>query len=204
MIRFEPGPQRSELGFSNAVVSSFEFLANYGFRRVSADATTVCYEKRFLLGLNRLFVSVHHGHGSYELSVWVGRKCPAKHRVDLFEIVRWARAEEAEGLGRHTTFQVSSREGVEEVVPKLAELVRKYAVPFLQGDKRAFESVLKQRQQESQDYVGRLELDRMREKAEIAWHRKDFGAVVTLYQLFPDRLEPFEVKRLDYARKRRE
>lgn len=202
MILFEPGPQRSKLGFSDSVVSSFAFLAPYGFLLVHADATTVRYEKRVFLGLNRLFVSIHHGHGSYELGVWVGRKYPARHRVDVLEIVRWARAEEVEGLGHHTTFQVSSRDGVEEFIPRLSELVRKYARPFLQGDKQAFEAVLAQRKRESRDYTKKMELDRMREQAEIAWHQKDFGSVVTLYQRFLDDLKPFEVKRFDYARKR--
>jgi len=202
MISVEPGPNRDALGFEPAVLSSFDFLATDGFRCVHSDSTTVRYEKRISLGLNGVFVSVHHGHGSFELSVWIGRKRPAKYLVDVMEVVRWSGAYEAEGLGKNAPgFQVSSRENVEKLVARLAQLVSEYGGPFTRGDRKAFSDVLTRRRRGWQDYEKEVQLRKMREEAEMAWHRKDLSHVVKLYRPFASDLKPFEVKRLEYARK---
>lgn len=63
----EPGSGRSELGFVQAVRSSFAFLEKVGLQVVREESTLVRFES-----CNR-FVNVFHGRGSYELGVDFGR-----------------------------------------------------------------------------------------------------------------------------------
>jgi hypothetical protein len=71
---------------------------------------------------------------AFELGVEIGRLKEPNSKLTLYDIVAWAGVEKAEGFGQHVAFQVSSREGVQEFVPKLAHLVQKYGAPFLKSD----------------------------------------------------------------------
>src|SRR5712692_8348300 len=135
MLYKEPSPDRAKLGFKDAVLSSFKFLERFGFRPVEEKTTFVRYESSVV------FVNVYHGRASFELGVEVGRLTEPDEKVTLYEIVAWAGAEKAEGFGQHVMFQVSSREGVQEFVPKLARLIQKYGTPLLKADASAYRAV---------------------------------------------------------------
>jgi hypothetical protein len=203
LFHFEPGPDRWKLGFKEEVVASFKFLRKYGFRRVRAEATLVRYHTAWPLTRNKmkLFVNVYHGRGSYEMGVEMGPRERESEAVTLPEIVEWAGGEESKSSREHVTFQTSSREGVQKFVPKLAELVKKYAGPFLRGDAKAYDSLLGQRHRSTQRYLTQMELDRAREKAEAAWHAKDYAQVVRFYEPFQDELKRSEAAKLKYAKK---
>jgi hypothetical protein len=128
MFRTDPGKHRSQLGFKDAVLSSFDFLRAYGLKPIKEEVTFVRYES------NSVFVNVYHGRGSFEIGVEIGRlDRPVKYGLGY--IVAWAgkQAWEAEGFGRGTMFQVSTCESVHNIVPKIAHLVKRYADPFLSG-----------------------------------------------------------------------
>lgn len=72
MIRFEPGTDRSKLGFKEAVSANFKFLRKFGFHRARAEATFIRYETVRFLTKKKLFVNVYHGRGSYEMGVQIG------------------------------------------------------------------------------------------------------------------------------------
>jgi hypothetical protein len=201
MFHFQPSPGRWRLGFKEAVLKSFRFLYRYGFRCVRAESTFVRYETIRLFSRKRLFVNVYHGRGSYEMGVEIGPSDHEKQAVTLPEIVRFAGSEEAEGFGQHRVFQVSSREGVQEFVPKLAGLVRKYAQPFLRGDPEAFGAAAERSRRASARYLRDIELGRMREKGDAAWHAKDYERVINLYERFLEDLTRSEGMRLEYAKK---
>jgi hypothetical protein len=147
MLNKEPNPERARLGFRDAVLSSFKFLNTVGLRPVQEEMTFIRYESP------EVFVNVHHGRASFELCVEIGRLREPRSKLTLYDIVAWAGAEKAEGLGEHVAFQVSSREGVQEFVPKLAELVKKHAAPFLRGDDAAFDSALEIQSERARDYA---------------------------------------------------
>src|ERR1700745_1748803 len=136
MLNKEPGPERAQLGFKDAVLSNFRFLNDFGLRPIEEKVTLVRYES------SEAFVNVYHGRASYELGVEIGRLKEPEAKVSIFDVVRWAGVEKAEGFGKHVMFQVSSREGVEEFVPKLAALVKKHAIPLLRGDEGTYRSAL--------------------------------------------------------------
>lgn len=125
-------------------------------------------------------------------------KEPSKE-LTLYDIVAWAGAEKAEGFGQHVAFQVSSREGVEKFVPKLAALVQKHATPFLHGDPAAFNSPLEFRSERANHYAKEVNLKNVRGKAEADWHAKDYAQVVELYGPVREDLTEVEAKKLAYA-----
>jgi hypothetical protein len=96
-------------------------------------------------------------------------------------------------------FQVSSREGVQEFVPKLAALVKKYAAPFLRGDRTAFDSAFEIRSERAKNYAKEVNLRSVRGKTEAAWHAKDYAQVVELYGPVREDLTEVEAKKLAYA-----
>jgi hypothetical protein len=131
----------------------------------------------------------------------IGRLKEPEKKLHIFTIVRWAGAERLEGFGKHVMFQVSSREGVHEFVPKLAELVRKYAVPFLHDDESTYRSALEFQAKGWSEYVKEVNLRSTRAKVEVAWHAKDYAQVVELYGSVRKDLTEVEAKKLTYAEK---
>lgn len=194
MLNKEPNPERAELGFKEAVLSSFKFLNDAGLRPVQQEMTFVRYESP------EVFVNVYHGRASFELGVEIGRLKEPNNKLTLYDIVAWAGADRAEGFGQHVTFQVSSREGVQEFVPKLAALVKKHAVLFLRADGAAFDSASEIRSERAKEYAKGVNLSQMRRKAEAAWQAKDYAQVVDLYGPARDDLTEVEAKKLSYAK----
>lgn len=201
MFHFEPRSDRWELGFKEAVLASFDFLRKYGFSCVRAEPTFVRYETSALLSTKNLFVNVYHGRGSYELGVEIGPRDRDQASLALPLIVEWASRKKGENLNQQTIFQASTREGVQQFVPKLAELVQKYATLFLEGDPTAYQSAAQHVRRDSALCEKEIQLRRVREQAEAAWHDKDYAQVVGLYEPFQEDLSRSEGMRLEYAKK---
>lgn len=201
MFHFEPGPNRWKLGFKDAVIKNFQFLRRYGFRRVCAEPTFVRYETVWPFSRKRLFVNVYHGRGSYQMNVEVGQENDQGLMVPLPWIVKWSGGAKAEDLEKRTILQASSREGVQKAVLQMADLVRKYAGPFLRGEERAYANFQEEMRGASSRYERNVRLAQARSSAEVAWHAKDYEQVVTLYNPFQDDLTRSERMRLQYARK---
>lgn len=195
MLKVNPGPEREQLGFRDAVVSSFKFLSAFGFHLVREESTFARYESQ------TVFVNVYHGRASYELGVEIGRLAEAEEKLTIYDVVAWANAEKVEGFGQHTMFQVSSREGVREFVPKLAELVKKYAGLLLRNEPNAYESVKEIRSLWASEGMKQMRLRNVRKEAEVAWHQKDYAQVVELFSSIRDDLSESEAMKLAYAEK---
>jgi hypothetical protein len=193
MLNKEPNPERTTLGFREAVLSSFKFLTAAGFCPVEQEMTFVRYESP------EVFVNIYHGRASFELGVEIGRLKKPKGKLTLYDIIAWAGAEKVEGLGQHVAFQVSSREGVQEFVPRLASLIQRHAGPFLRSDDAAFDSAFEIQSERAQEYAKNVNLSDVRQKAEAAWHAKEYAQVVELYGRVRDDLTEVETKKLAYA-----
>jgi hypothetical protein len=200
-LTFKPGPERGVLGFKEAVLDGFRFLESYGLKVVKKDVTFVRYEARRFFS-NKVFVNIYHGRSSFEIGVEVGRR-DRPEKYDLGYLVSWAGAWEAEGFGRATMFQVSSREGVQRFVPKVAELLKKYGDPFLRGSPALYRELDRANQRESEKFARTQKLVDARREAESAWSQKSFARVVELYKPFRRELTDIEAKRLAYAEKHR-
>ena len=194
----EPGvDRRLQLGFEEAVLGTFEFLLPYGLKPVERNATFVRYESK------QLFVNVYHGRASFEIAAEIGSRNHTL-KYELSYIVHYAgtSAWEAEGFGRVTMFQVSSREGVQRFVPKVAELLKKYGNPFLQGDAAFYDGLEEADRLASVEYTRRQRLEGVRKKANAAWSEKDLPRMAELYRTMRDELTEIETKRLAYAEKK--
>jgi hypothetical protein len=193
MLNKEPSPQQAKLGFREAVLSSFKFLTEIGLHPVDEKVTFVRYES------SEVFINVFHGRASHEINVEIGRLKDPKKTLSIGSIVEWAGAYKAEGFGQRVMFQVSTREGVQEFVPKLAALVKKYAIPLLRNDDSAWGAALDLQGRRWNEYVKEVNLTVLREKAEAAWHAKDYIRVLELYDPVRQDLSEVEAKKLAYA-----
>jgi hypothetical protein len=194
MLSRVPSPERARLEFRDTVLSSFKFLTEVGLRPVQKHSTLVRYESA------DVFVNVYHGRVSFELGVEIGRlNEPEQEKLTIGDIVASAGAEKAEGFGQHVMFQVSSPDGVREFVPKLADLVQKYALPFVKGYATAYREALQARSRAADQYMKQVNLRQVRSKTDAAWQAKDYARVVELYSQMRSELSEIESKRLVYA-----
>ena len=196
MFRTEAGKDREQLCFKDAVLSNFGFLHTYGLKPVKQEVTFVRYES------DAMFTNVYHGRGSFEVGVEIGRlDRPEKYGLDYLVSFAGKEAWEAEGFGRGTMFQVSTREGVQNIVPKVAALVKKYGDPFLSGRPVFYDELLRANEQASVAYEREQMLSRIRKEADAAWTAKNFARVAQLLQTVRSDLSEVESKRLAYAEK---
>lgn len=191
------GPNRWRLGFPETVAESFRFLEDLGFQIKSRLPTFVRYES------TNVFVNVYHGRSSCEIGVEVGR-LDRERRYLLPTIVRWAGkiAYGREGFGKHVMFQVSSREGVQRFVPKVASLVQHYGTEFLSGDPAFYDAVQRWAAGRDAAFLACERDQGRRDRAERARTLQDFEAMAREYGEIEGELSPLERKRLEYARKR--
>ena len=179
------------------MLASFEFLRPYGLKPAEENATLVRYES------DTVTVNVYHGRASYEIGVEIGRRDrPERYGLGYLVSSAGNDAWEAEGFGRSTMFQVSTPEGVRKLVPKVAELVRKYGDRFLSGDPAFYAQLADANERAGMAYERQQMLKRIRKDAEAAWDAKDFARVAELYDPISDGLTEIEIRKLAYARKR--
>ena len=202
MCVFEPGPDRWKLGFKEAVVENFKFLRRYGYRLARADVTFVRYEMPWYSFRRRFYVNVYHARGGYDLGVEIGPRDDDREQANLIGMLRWANAPEVEAwrVG-DTLLCADTRAGVQTLVPRMQELVRKYADPFLRGDPEAFRTLKKMNREayavwEEQHHRNAPK----RYQATLAWKAKDFERVVAIYESFLNDLNDLEKEALAEAK----
>lgn len=203
MYVFEPGPDRWKLGFREAVLENFKFLRKYGFRLVRADVTFVRYETPWYSFKRRLYVNVYHSRGGYELGFETGPCDNDREMVNLPWILKWAGYPEADKYsGEKAVLCTHTREGVQVLVPRMAELARKYAEPFLRRDRQAYASLNRLIDEANAAWEEEMRRNApKRHQATLAWEARDFGRVASIYGSFETELMPEERERLAEARR---
>ena len=185
---------RHHLGFTEQVLSSFDFLIKeYGFRVVKTEPTFVRYES------STVFVNLYHGRASYELGFEIGRLDDGTGKEEspysLSMIMELMRAQE------ERFFQASTAERVKKYVPRLADLVRTYAPAVLGGDPATFRKLIKTRLEMANRLHEELRVRTFREEAANAWRSRDFPKVAELYDAIFEKLTQAEIKKLNYAKR---
>ena len=189
---------REQFGFPEAVLTSFRFLVEgFGFAVVTHETTYLRFES------NAVFVNVYHGRASYEIGVEIGELKKANNLSErsftLGEII--AMTDYDRGSSFHF-YQAATPELIPKFVSETAEIVKAYSRSALIGDKSFFEGLGKVRSRISHEYLKSMEMGRVREEAEVAWHEKNYGQMVELYDAVKDDLTPSEVKKLEYAKRK--
>jgi hypothetical protein len=103
---------------------------------------------------------------------------------------------------KFTFFQSRSRDQIKILLRKLAEYVKDYAEPILNGDVKMFGKVQILQKEKSDAYIKEMNLRPIREMADVAWRQKDYVKFVGLFGPVEDDLTPIEAKKLEYARKK--
>jgi hypothetical protein len=189
---------RIQLGFTSEVLSNFYFLIeDYNFTCVKTDVTFVRYESK------SIFVNIYHGRRSYELGVEIGKLEEDPNTQENWYTI----GEIMDTVGvrkdlKFTFFQSHSKDVIKKLLRKLAEYVKSYAGPILNGDLEMLEKVQTLRKEKSDAYIKEMNLRPIREMAAVAWKQKDYVKFVGLYGPVEDDLTPVEAKKLEYARKK--
>lgn len=190
------GHDRSQLGLQEVVKSEFAFLLESGFHIEKEDATLVRYESEHVL------VNIFHGRASYELGVeFQLRKTPGES-FNLYRVLEWAKSAGVLESVPSTAFQTSSREGVREMVPQIAALVKAYARPLILGDLAVYQTLREQQSKDAAAYTKEVHLRAARRLAEAAWQEKRYAEVVRVYEGIKGDLTPSERMRVHFAEER--
>jgi hypothetical protein len=188
---------RERFGFSQAVLTSFRFLiAEFGFKCVKQETTLVRYES------SSVFVNIYHGRSSYELGVEIGElrrnSDVPEFGFTLGEIISLTDTK----IGSMYPYQITKPELISKYISQLAELVKKYAVSALIGDRVFFEQLSSSQLRKSEEYIKDMKLTEVRTKGEVAWREKNYKQVVELYGSVEGDLTLSERKKLEYARRK--
>lgn len=205
MRQFVGDLTRDQLGFAEAVRSSFQFLlTEFGFSITEEHTTLVRFESE------KTVVNVFHGRSSYILGVEIGLRGqvsgrPASDpelRYPLRNIVALA---DPGGISGYHDIQISSAERLPHFVELLARFTRQFASDALRGDPETFERLAHELRLEGRKNTDASDALWIREKAEKAWQDRNLSLIVDLYSRL-DALETVELKnsergRLQYAKR---
>ncbi len=193
MLKKKPNTEREKLKFREAVLDSFGFLENEGYYIAKQEITYIRYESSLV------FINVYHGRASFELGMEIGRLSEPKNVLTLNDIISWYGVDKGKEADHPVAFQVSSRKGVQEFVPKIADLLKNCAIPLIRGDVEAFTSAFKLQSKRSNEYEKEVNLKNVRNRVEAAWQMKDFYQVTELLSSIKGDLTQVEIKKLAYA-----
>jgi hypothetical protein len=93
-------------------------------------------------------------------------------------------------------------ESIRFCVNKLAELMAKYTVEFLEGDPAAYQCVKDFAVEKQKIYRNKNELSLIRKKVATAWEEKNYARIVELFGPVRERITNAEKKKLDYCKKK--
>lgn len=194
------GPERGRLGFARVAVQEFGFLLKFGFELVEVSDTLARYQN------DRRVVRVSHERGSYELGVAVGRWVDIdgvrrEQAFPLQDLVALQRNPSEVGYGGTSA---TTAESVSKFLRQLAMWTREFAAPLLRNGDVWFERLSHENAVRAEAERDGFRASQLRSRAQDAWQRREFGAVVNAYseidrELLAVELRPSERGRLDYA-----
>jgi hypothetical protein len=198
MFKTIPRSDRTQLGFTEAVLAAFDFLTNqYGFRVKRIEPTFVRYESPLV------FVNIYHGRASYELGVQIGRLADdLSQEESAFSLADILDLNGAQDETCHALLQASTPETINKSVPLLASQIRRHAAPVLRGDPDVLAQLADVQSKKSDQLAKKWKLEDIRKEAQDAWHQKNYARVAELFDSIMEELTPAEAKKLDYARLR--
>jgi hypothetical protein len=186
----EIGPERTRLGFADAVTEAFAFLGDLGFAVAESQPTLVRYRK------GDLEAWLYHGRQSFEVGFEIVRDGES---YSLSELIR--AVDRAAGEG-YRNWMVARPEGIAKALARLKDLVRRYGESALRGDPQVFETLTKLRQEWSENYALDVRASQLRPKADAAFRSRNYREAVALYEEIQPRLSPTELEKLALAKRR--
>jgi hypothetical protein len=176
----------------------FDFLvSSKGYRCTASTPYGVRFESA------SAFVDlVFDGNRSFELDLYVGKKTRKNSQYfsySLGEILKLRKAPEAKSM---SLVSVTSERALASFVEIFARLLKNYGSDLIEGNQEGFLRLEEQRRNDSAAYAHECELRAARKRANEAWGKKDYSAVVRAFEPVRAALTPSEMKKLEIAEKR--
>jgi hypothetical protein len=184
-----------DLGLQTQAERHFGFLASEnGYRCVESSPYRVRFQSP------SVFIElVFDGNRSYELDLLVGQTVPKESGITSFSISEILRLRRAPEAAQFSLVQVTSSEALASFVAQLAHLLQTYGGDIICGNDKSFVELAEHRQKEVKAYALERDLRMVRAKAEAAWSKKDYRAVVLALKPFRAALTATEVGKLEFA-----
>ena len=185
--------------FAVVVKSHFMFLeTEYEYSIVKGDNYMLRYENK------DVFLVVHYdAERSFELDVEIGQlKCLFNGQERPFT---WGEVLRAEGLAegeKYIAFQAVSCTSFHLGIAQLAQQVSRFSRGYLLNDELSFKRLSSLREFECDQYERERQLVGIRSEAQLAWQKKDYSALVALYEPVESIISEVEKKKLNLARRR--
>ena len=183
------------VGFSN-VEEMFAFLRPLGFTQGESGPARVGFESA-RVGVWLLYDAARGGETDLVLSFkpLEEQSHPAFSLAELGRLL---------GLDFRDQLPVNavSQMALDRWVKTAADLLRSHGKAWLSGEESLFDRLLECRSREADDLARRVALRDMRSAATEAWQRKDYRAVVELFEPFAPALTESEARKLKIARQR--
>lgn len=184
---------RSVLHFPEEVNKRFLFLLESGFRQVYEDNTLVRFES------SNVAINVYHGRRSFEINLEIELLESEEGPYSFSEILRLV--DQARG-DAYRNYATHTKEGVTDGVRSLSQAFQECLRHGILDDSNLFTHLKLQRDELSASYALETQLQQARKKADEAWRSGECHKVVELLSPLQEWLEPSEVKKLEYARKK--
>jgi hypothetical protein len=184
------GPRRPSPEFAAIAREAFGFLSDLGFSESESMPTIVRYRR------GDVEADVYHGRQSHELGFGVTRQGV---RYSIGDLIRTTDPEAAE---RYRNFAARTPDGIVEGLTRLAALVRRHAVPALQGDPGVFAVLADQSRTSRETFAMNVLARQILPKADEAFRKGNYREAAELYERIQSRLGPAQLKKLIIAKDR--
>lgn len=194
MIEFQAGSERYKLGFNEEVRKAYQFLINdFGFSLVKDDITFVRYESK------EVFINLYHGRGSYELGFQIGLINKMGKDKEVYYTIK--DIIDYNENNNFKPFQTSNAEGVKKFVLVMAELVKKYCIKALDGDRLFLKKLDKFCSENFQREMIEMDLRRILPEADKAWRNKNYSKYSELMEPIASYVSSSEKMKLQFVKK---
>ncbi len=181
--------------FPDLARRAFSFLESGGYSLTRVAASHVQYETESSI------VSISWERRSGELNVSLGLQPAKGDRLDLFSLTDLLKMLNVDAPEARMPFQVSDESKLGPFLDQLAKDLQTFAAPTLAGDRMFYRRLETFRGHRAHQLTLSMELSRIRARAEVAWQKRDFGALIALYGPVEAQLTDSERAKLQYARK---
>jgi len=182
--------------FENSVKRCFDFLQEYGFRRLEADQSG--YVKLIRYESPGVFVNLFYGPPAYEPEMSFGR-------IGIYDAAEAYSFDQGDLIlldaCRDWKWEPAPQRGLDGFICEFARLLNSCGSECLAGDSGVYREMRKRRDiavkvSRQQEFIGSIRRD-----AEKAWRKRDYIAYIALISKIKDTISDLERSRLNYARK---
>lgn len=174
-------------------------LSTKAFAMVATDDFTVAFRSP------SASLMVSYEEHSHELNVWLSDVNDAFDAppLELPDALRATHCPASE-VDSVTLIQAHDPEPVERLLRRVADVIRKYASPFLEGDRGSFDVGRRIRADRARAYTARIVDAPAIAEADTAWQARDYRRACEILGPMRDRLDDTHRRRLTFAERKLE